>query len=761
VYGETLMSLLIRLDKFRHLAQEIELSFAIACALPTDHLRRVFSRRVTIRVKDFIDHARQLRKPLTAAGFQIRDFHERKEAYAQTFLEYFPVFRDKMGAHVQDIDLAGRLELWSSVEIVKLRYFVDGAIEIYGTTLQSTHASLGSQAYQPFRELKDPRFQQLLTELEQTRSADDRPRFTVDLLAGTRAHDMMMINESPPHLRSKQLVSLIEWVDLAQELLPLFSSFPNAARIVKAQLITDVVSMADCLVTRPLNRPTAQSLKGLDAVLRDASERPVDIEEFTTAFRFREFLDSLRVTRDEIGGHMDGDVAKPLEMTLALLDGVALLDVHRFYDKMCAVFRGTCTQVFWLRSYLAHNERLLGAVQTTRVSEYVTPFDDKKQHVEKRPRPFLADFSSTSLRQNLETWVQGKDQEDIGHYFSGAFMHSTCVERGGRDKNAYELKSAHIVVLDRFFRGDQAERRSLLELMDRCRCGYPKELIETTLRLLEWLHGRNDHTLDKEIQTLLSMMPHDEDDPVSGTLRRSCDAIDPELAENAAVSLYIFLARPKSGPALPHPVQRHPLVEIKPYLERLSQVQRLLVLLRIASAYTDGTRAANYDLVSEYDAVQETILHEASAIVGGPKVSTLEHFLRCNDYVSIGVLCGDRLRSANRVNDADTIDKAVAEGVIKLTRNFAVRGTAKINRALALLRVGRASEAAKLAQETTRSYPGDVGLKLTCLQILAASGVNETDLAEMAAYVRRSYNLDANQEGKLKALEGIAIDEVV
>ena len=72
-----------------------------------------------------------LRRPLNDAGYETRDFHKAKEAYASAFEEYFRVSRNRLGAHVQDFDFGKRIELWNEIEIVKISFFVDGAQEIY------------------------------------------------------------------------------------------------------------------------------------------------------------------------------------------------------------------------------------------------------------------------------------------------------------------------------------------------------------------------------------------------------------------------------------------------------------------------------------------------------------------------------------------------------------------------------------------------------------------------------------------------------
>jgi hypothetical protein len=414
------MSIETRLEKIRHIAQELELCLAIVEALPGDHLRRVLARRLVVRAKDFIEHCRQLRRPLVAAGFSVTDFHRRKEDYASALLEYFPLLRDRMGAHLQDVDFLNRLEVWSSVEVVKLSYFVEGAREIYVNAL----GGMGISGYQPYArmaEFDDDLFVRQLGAIHNAEMNDDRPRIAVDLVAGSRPQDAVIINESPPRLRSKQIVSLIEWGELAQQLLRLFAPFVNATRIIKSMLVTDVVSLADCLVTRSLTPGAAQKMKGLDDLLRESDEDPTDIVAFKTVFRFEEALTDLRSVRDKIGGHVDVDAATALASLLTSLDQVSTLDVFRFWDKMRSTFNSTCRRVLWLRLYLTHNEPLQGVTSVSRPSEYMTPFNDRDPRKSTEVRRLLNDYSEATIEAEIGSWIEEGDS-DSRHYLWRALI---------------------------------------------------------------------------------------------------------------------------------------------------------------------------------------------------------------------------------------------------------------------------------------------------------------------------------------------------
>jgi hypothetical protein len=125
------MTLKARLDKLRFLAADMRLAYRMSTFAPTDADARMLVRHVIIRAESFIEHARAIRKPPIAAGFDVRAFHKTKENYAAFFAEYFRVARDRLSAHVQDLDFGRRIELWNDIDASKSEFFADGAVEIY------------------------------------------------------------------------------------------------------------------------------------------------------------------------------------------------------------------------------------------------------------------------------------------------------------------------------------------------------------------------------------------------------------------------------------------------------------------------------------------------------------------------------------------------------------------------------------------------------------------------------------------------------
>jgi hypothetical protein len=713
----------------------------------------VLARRVAIRAKDFIDHARQLRKPLELLGVDTGDFHARKEAYAQSFLEHFPVLRDRLGAHMQDVELQNRLQLWSEVEVIKLSYFVDGAREIYAHALGPLKLP-GYDAYASFPEMTGD---DLRAALEGFCKATHEPpgvRMTVDAVAGTRPDSLVMLNEHPAHVRAKQIVSLIEWASMENRLCAALERFPNAYRLVKGQLVTDVVSLADCLSTRPVPAGSKQEMKGLDVLLQEANEPSWPLDEFKKAFRFEDALAALRPARNKIGGHLDDDPNTSLPALHAALDSVSYIDMHRLFDKLQAVFEAVCREVIWLGSYLLHNERIHGVQAVAGPTDFVQPFDAASPKQAAGPIRISPDYSEDAATAQLDAWMRGDhDAEDARRFFWEAFLHGPVAERCERHGVRVDWREAHGVVLRRFEGSSRAERARLLQLIVGCRSGSPSAVAELLLRARDYLAEHGDRTLDGEILDSLSRLPAEHDEPIASVLAEGVRSEESRVAEIAAAGLFAFLARARSGPARRASPQRQVFpAHVEPLIASMPWLGRMRILLRCASAYADG-RVSGEDLESDYAYLQGAIGRGTGEVLEPPERERAQQFVRTHDYVSLAVFLSDRLAAQAREGEAQGLRSAVVSRAIGMTRDHRVRGTALANYAIALVRTGELETARAVAAHATRTNPHSVGLKICCILILADAGVSPQECLEMFAYVRRMYVLSESEETRVASAE--------
>lgn len=275
--------LMVRLEKLRFIAEELRLAFALSRSAPDAWNARLLARHVLIRASDFIEHARRARRLVRAHGSD-RDFHVAKETYAGWFDEYFKAARDRLGAHVQDIDFGRRIELWNDVEISKIGVFVDGAAQIYGDL-----AALNLPGYVPMAstlaEMADPSFLTALADYRQS-AGPAKPEFAHDALGPTRPGTLSGSGVTPVHERASQLSLIARWIDWDMAMLDRFSAFPEVRRILSSRLVTDVVSFADCLITRPVAANAPQAMDGLDELLSSDGDASAALAAFLAGYRF-------------------------------------------------------------------------------------------------------------------------------------------------------------------------------------------------------------------------------------------------------------------------------------------------------------------------------------------------------------------------------------------------------------------------------------------------------------------------------------------
>ena len=178
----------------------------------------------------------------------------------------------------------------------------------------------------------------------------------------------------------------------------------------------------------------------------------------------------------------------------------------------------------------------------------------------------------------------------------------------------------------------------------------------------------------------------------------------------------------------------------------------MLILLRCAGAYADG-KVSGEDLESDYAYLQGAIGRGIGEVLEPPDRERAQLFVRAHDYVSLSVFLADRLEAQAREREAQGLRRAVVSRSIGMTRDHRVRGTALANYAIALLRTGDLEKARAVAAHATRANPHAVGLKISCILILADAGVSPQECLEMFAYVRRMYVLTESEEGRVAGAE--------
>lgn len=476
-----------RFEKLRYLIQEMRLVLYLATYAPDSFTSRTLARHILVRAENFIAHARALRKPLNLAGFNTQSYHQTKEAYADAFEEYFQVARDRIGAHMQDLDFGRRIELWNEIESVKSAYFVEGAIQLYNTL-----ASMGIQGCIPLEEpteLTDEALREILIGFQRSMTNQSRVEFGVDPLAMTRENTVATINLTSVHVRAGQLALIRRWIGMQRDLLAKLGHYPNIVRILKERIATDIVSYCDCLITRQVPPGALQEMDGLDVLVRAGGQSDVPISEFKSACKFDQLLEENRAIRNKVGSHLEADETISLAIILSMLDAYDIDRSLAFFDLSNSAFTKICANILYLRLYAADGHRVF---QVTANPSKSVPYSGTSSELPPVP-PAAPIFDETNYQKNLIKWLDGdaEQKEDARQYFYNAFMSSEQTETideidtlfGGSMSTRNPFRTAHIF-LARTLSMDISDQDfgGTIDLAVRCRGGWPYPLAEALIR---------------------------------------------------------------------------------------------------------------------------------------------------------------------------------------------------------------------------------------------------------------------------------------
>ncbi len=481
----------VRLDKLRFLAEELQLAFALASNAPDAWSSRLLARHILIRAYDVIAHARQIRKLVRTFGSD-QKFHEAKESYASWFDEYFKTARHKLGAHVQDLDLGQRIELWNDIETSKVGTFVEGAAEIYGLL-----APLNLPGFVPLTsppaELSDPTFLSTLAQFQQS-ALPARAEYASDSLAMTRPGTIAGSGNTPIHHRAAQLSLIARWIHWDRVTLDRFADFPRVRRILLSRLVTDVVSFADCLITRPTASGALQTMVGFnDLMAAEAGGPSPALSTSLSGYQFEPVLSRYRPVRDQIGGHLEIDPMQVLPAVFLLLDSVDLADLHNFFEVMRHAFFAACNERVYLSLYRADGEAVRGGIPVRLNS--VVAYDPVAKPDPDPELKRVHDWGPDDFRQTMAGWFSEdtEKQETALDAFRSGFSQNRgeefTVEHSAGSSSRWDRTTftiAHGVLLQALIEApSQTHAVLLIDLLISASRGYPNRAAELLIRYIE------------------------------------------------------------------------------------------------------------------------------------------------------------------------------------------------------------------------------------------------------------------------------------
>jgi hypothetical protein len=750
-----------RIEKLRFIVEEMQIAFHLATQLTDPFLARTIARHILIRAENFIEHARGLRRPLRDAGFETREFHKAKEAYANEFEEYFKLARHRLGAHVQDFDFGKRIELWNDIEIVKLSYFVDGAREIYEGL-----AALAVPGYVPYvapAELSAPNILEILRQIQRTIDGRTWVEMGTDSLAMARGNTSAVLNTTPVHARAGQLALIRRWIALQLDLCGKLIAYPAIARIFKARIITDIVSFCDCLVTRQVTSSAPQAMDGLDKLVRAEGQSSAAIDDFVAASHFVTDLAAARAIRDKIGAHLEIEETEPLAALLADLDTFDLDKALAFYQRVAAAFYKLCFAVIFLRLYAADGARLYGVTMGHSASK---PFDEAAATAQPAPPTPLPVNDEDAYRKNLTRWLDGDhDQKGSARdFFWKAFMGSDVVEAiketerlgGGERYHSHEFRKAHQFLLDALNDAvSDFDFGGILELISSCRNGAPYPLSEVLVRCSQNAPVFRQFLICHVLGEIGSA-PHES---VSNFLEAQGRSPTWAIRLEAAMARYksfiknegVFRTNNKGQTGVDHDAL------VASLTEAMSPDERLICLLGFASVHTGPLAGAfTRPFSSNYTALQaeleKLLLPFLNDDAAKSKATTLQQLLQTHDYVGVSLQVAINLDGG----ESHPLYPALVDASCRGTIITAPNDQASRHLAMSYVLKKDYRSALEIAGALADRNPDWTDAQILVAQILGEMTGEEAEALKRVNSIRSAYKLTSTQEAALAAVEAEA-----
>lgn len=728
------MTIALRLEKLRFIVDDLQIALHLANHAPDAGIARMLARHILIRAFDFIDHARGLRKPLAQAGFDVAEFHRTKEAYAAAFDEYFVRVRHRLGAHVQDLDFEERLALWNDIEVVKADYFVDGAREIY------VHlGTLNPPGYAPFvrpPELDDAALASRLEALRLEARREARPEMASDSLALTRSNTVTALNTTPVHQRAAQLALLRRWVKDQKRYLEHLAEHPRVRRILRARLITDIVSFADCLTTRPVAPDAPQAMAGLDDLIREGGQSAAPLEALRRVIDVESVLTEPRTVRNKIGGHLDIDPATAVPALVARLDQFDLESSLRLFDRFEAAFIKACRGVIYLVGYIADGHRMRGVLGVT--GPTATPFNPSRPDARIELAPPVFDLAT--YQAQLMQWRGGdpEAQADAKAYFYDAFNHApetTCINREeslglGARYHQIHLRTSHQFIADALAAAsDDQTVGEIVELVSSAARGSPLALTEILLGYAQRKHAYHKAAL---IHGLGQTAPwwHEEARTFLWSMVASTDATFSLWARGA---LMLMLIRDEGLVRANRQGAPRGWPDILSELSGGAPGYRLPILLILVSQFwAPGARTFARWFEPEMEDLQQRT-RQAIADISDPEVlsaraGVVDHLVKSIDTAGLALMLATELATADQTGVVDACLWAVCFGpAICAAQDDALR-----HLALCFLRKDQLDEASEIAADLAGRNPDRVEYQLLKIDLAGRRpGAGGEALAEL------------------------------
>jgi len=233
------------MEKIYFIVSQIKMTQNLFNIIESNFFARVISRKIIIRIKDFIDLSRRYNNANIANNALKLEIKSKLNELDNNFKDKLQLQRHKLSAHIQDLDLLDRVNGWQDITKDEIDKFSQDIFDIY--VLFNTQDN--------FQELIDEDFKLPIEQknniktLVQKKDIESEPHFGMDILAITRSNTSSIIPCHPIQDKILSLNSIHLMLDFEISLFDILED-DNYLKLAKTLIVNDIISFVDNLITR-------------------------------------------------------------------------------------------------------------------------------------------------------------------------------------------------------------------------------------------------------------------------------------------------------------------------------------------------------------------------------------------------------------------------------------------------------------------------------------------------------------------------------
>ena len=423
---------------------QIKITQNLLSIIESDFFARVISRKIIIRIPDFINLTRRYNNSNITDNVLKQNLKEKLNNLSDEFDNKLKLQRHKLSAHFQDLEFSQRVDSWSTISKNEIDDFYTKVIEIYNLL----------ENQNDYKEVLESNFELSEQEIINIQNAvnkkdiESTPHFSNDILSITRNNTGAIIPCHPIQDKILSLNSIHLMVDFE---IYLYKKLETGAykKLIKTILINDIVSFIDNLITKEnsqyigldniidlqlhpwnkfsytIDKPnTFYLIKQSKYDFKPDNEIQVAqniLNAFLLTFKLNSIA-KIRDIRNKLGSHIDTNDS--IEDIIILLNDLNTEHLIKIYSSFYHLFLKICNSVGYLKMLIMSPTKMHGISAMSTQPEKM--FFDNTIQIEFNRE----DINDTGLYElKFKNLLNDNESfEDSEYYFREALSHSDVLK---------------------------------------------------------------------------------------------------------------------------------------------------------------------------------------------------------------------------------------------------------------------------------------------------------------------------------------------